>query len=150
MQKTRDYEHQFVNRGAVGTCRLRVYEELGERPVVVATQRHAPFGEPDPTTLLNASRRIAADLIEGSIVRGSHRAVITEMIEKLDKEGDPQRFRNSAPFWFVEEYLEPRHQLRFVWFQGYYTVTDSGIGNPIREDTTCQEVEELIGASLDD
>jgi hypothetical protein len=151
MQKTRDYEHQFVNRSAVGTCRIRVYEELGERPVVVATQRHAPSGHPDPTTLVSASRRIAADLIQEGILRESYRAVTLEMLEKAVQEGDVQRFRNSAPFRFVEEYLEPRHQLSFVWFEVYYIVTEGGIGNVIlREDATREEVEERIGASLDD
>jgi hypothetical protein len=27
MRKTRDFEHEFEHRGAVGTCRIRVYEQ---------------------------------------------------------------------------------------------------------------------------
>jgi len=150
MQKTRDYAHQFVNRGAVGTCRLRVYEELGERPVVVATQRRAPAGEPDPTVLLNGATVIAADLIQEGIIRGSHRAVSQEVLEKAMRLKSVKPIADVAPFRFVEEYLEPRHRITFLWFDRYDIVTEGRIGNPIREYTTREEVEELIGAVLDD
>ena len=51
----RNYEHRFVHRRAVGSCRIRAYEELGERSVLVATQQRAPQA-PDPLSVLQASR----------------------------------------------------------------------------------------------
>jgi hypothetical protein len=150
MQKTRDFEHQFVHRGAVGGCRIRVYEQLGERPVVVATQGRGPFGEPEPLILVEGARTIAADLIEEGIIHGSYRAVTVEMLEKMAREGDVRSLCNSAPFWFVVERLQHRQQLTFLWFQGYYELAPGELGNLIREDTTREAVEGFIGASLDD
>ena len=148
MQKTRDYEHRFVSRGAVGTCRLRVYEELGERPVVVVTQRREPAGEPDPTSLLIASSVIAADLIEDGTLPEFYGRL--EWREKAVARSSLQPIRDTAPFRFVAEYLEPRRRFSFIWFDRYDIVTPGRIGNRYREDATREEVEELIGGSLDD
>jgi hypothetical protein len=154
MQKTRDYEHHFVHQGAVGLCRVRVYEELGERPVVIATQQQAPV-EAGPTNILSASRVIAADLIRDGTL--SEFYMRQELIEKAIREGSARAIANVAPFVFVEEYLEPRHRIALLWFERYDVFglirtgeTEYQIGNPIRADSTRQEVEGWIGASLDD
>ena len=150
MEKTHDFEHQFVHRGAVGTCRIRVYEQEGERPVVVATQGFGPFGEPEPLILVSGAKTIAADLIREGIVSESYKAVTLEMLEKWVKEGDFQAIRNSAPFWFIVERLVPPYQLTSLWFVGYYATTPGELGDIIREDTPREAVEELIGDSLDE
>jgi hypothetical protein len=53
--------------------------------------------------------------------------------------------------------FEPEHKLAFLWFNSYETVslrtdgkTQVQIGNPYRQDTSCEEVEVLIAASLAD
>ena len=80
VEKARDFEHQFVHRGAVGWCRIRVYEQLSERPVVVATKGRGPFGEPEPMILVEGPKTIAADLIENGIIPESYRALTPEML----------------------------------------------------------------------
>lgn len=150
MRKTRDFQHRFVHRGAVGECRVRVYEQEGERPVVVATQDFGPFGQPEPSILASGPQTIAADLIREGIVPESLRAVTPEMLERMAREGDVRLLRNSAPFRFVVERLVPPYRLTALWFEGYYELAQGQIGNIIREHTTRAEVEELIGASLDD
>lgn len=98
MEKTRDFEHQFVHRGAVGSCRVRVYEQVGERPVVVATQGLGPWGDPEPMILGSGAASIAGNLIEKGVVPGSYRAITLEMLEKAAQTGDTKAIRNSAPF----------------------------------------------------
>lgn len=148
MEKTHDFTQDFVHRGAVGSCRVRVYEQMGERPVVVATQGFGPFGQPETSIKGMGASTVAMDLIEKGIVRESYRAVTMEMIEKWVKHGDLRDIRNSAPFWFVLEVLHPRHELTFLWFEQYYPTTQGTIGNIMREETSQVEVEDLIGASL--
>lgn len=150
MRKTRDFDHEFVHRGAVGACRVRVYEQEGERPVVVATQGFGAFGQPEPSILVDGPQTIAADLIREGIVPESQRAITVEMLEEATKTKDLRRIRNSAPFRFVVERLVPPYQLTSLWFEGYYELMPGQIGNIVREETTRAEVEKLIGASLDD
>ncbi len=61
MRKERGYEHVFENEGVESSCRIRVFKD-GEKPVVIATQQHAPQG-PVYSPILSAAEVFAADLI---------------------------------------------------------------------------------------
>ena len=152
MQKTQAYQLDYVNRGIVGYCRIRIYEELGERPVVIATQERASR-EVHPGAVGNAAPVIAAHLIRDGFL-----PVFTINMETRTKsvQGQTQKYvRSQAPFIFVGEYLEPQHRLYCCWFDGYeiYGVVYNGevenrIGNAFREVTSKERIEDLIGQSL--
>ena len=149
VEKAYDFRHEFLHKGAVGECRVRICEQLGERPVVVATQGFDRFGQPDPAIAASGPSSIAASLIEKGLIRGSYTATTFEMLEKAVQTGDTTAIRNSAPFAFVREILSPRHELTFIWFENYYGTIEGRIGNIAeRQNTSMREVEALIGASL--
>ncbi len=149
-RKMRDYEHRFENEGMDVSCRIRVYDG-DERPIVIATQRHAPGG-PIHSSIINAAEIIAADLIKDGTLSEFHMG--QEIREESVRRQTLKLYAEVAPFVFVEEYLEPRHQLSFLWFDSYEILgliigdrTQEQIGNPYRQDTTRDEVETLIGVS---
>lgn len=152
MKKECDFEHEFTNEGVVGKCRVRVYKEDIERPVVIATQQQKPQGE-YPDSVFHAANVIAAYLIKHGTLREFHMNYepLTEPVQKQSTEP-------VAPFVFVEEYLEPEQFLAFLRFDSYKMdgrivagEMQEQIGNPSREETNRAEVEKLIGAAcLDD
>lgn len=153
MKKERDFEHEFTNESVVGKCRVRVYKEGIERPVVIATQPRAPQGA-HRGSVLNAANIIAAYLINDGTLREFHvnYDVRTEAVQRQST----KPIEEVAPFVFVEEYLEPEHFLAFLWFDSYEILglilageTQEQIGNSYREETNRAEVGKLIGASLD-
>lgn len=151
-RKMRDYEHRFENEGTEGSCRIRVYDG-DERPIVIATQRRAPEG-PIYSSVISAAGIIAADLIRDGTLSEFH--MDQEIREESVQRQTLELYAEAAPFVFVEEYLEPRHQLSFLWFDSYEILgliiggkTREQIGNPYRQATTRNEVEALIGVSSD-
>jgi hypothetical protein len=153
MLKRRDYEHHFTNQGAQGSCRIRVYQN-GGRPVVIATQERAPSGA-SYSSIIGAAEVIAADLIADGTLPEFH--VSYEIRTQAVQARSAKPIADVAPFVFVEEYLEPEHRLRLLWFDSYevrtYIMggrTQGQIGNPSHQETNRAEVEALIGASLDE
>jgi hypothetical protein len=148
MDKAYDFRHEYFHRRAVGECRIRIYEQIGERPVVVVTQGFDRFGQPDPGFTSKPSS-IAASLIEKGLIRGSRTATTLEMLEKAAQTGDTTAISNSAPFAFVQEVIHPRHELAFIWFVAYYETVKGEIGDVARRQGASRtEVEALIGHSL--
>lgn len=153
VRKVRDYEHHFENDGTKGSCRVRIYE--GEdRPVVIATQHRRPQGAP-LDSVLNSANIIAADLVRDGIL--SETQISHEVREKSVQDQSLEPIADVAPFVFVEEYLEPEHELAFIWFDSYSILslvlngeTQDQLGNPYRQDANRAEVEVLIAASLDE
>lgn len=151
-RKMRDYEHPFENYGTKGSCRIRVYDG-DERPVVIATQQRAPDG-PVYSSIISAAEVIAANLIRDGTLSEFH--LSPEIREESFRAGIMEPYAKVAPFVFIEEYLEPQHQLNFLWFDSYSVLglivegkTQEQIGNPFRKTTTREEVENLIGMSSD-
>lgn len=149
MQKTRDYEHRYADHDDnSGVCRVRVYEEGLRRPVVVATDLPKNEG-----VAANAAEFIAADLIREGILSEAHVShdIRTEAVQK----GILDPISKVAPFVFVEERTDSERSFNFLWFHSYEIIgliingrTRECIGQPEWQPTSREEVEALIGASL--
>lgn len=151
MKKTKDYEHRYEDHdGNPGICRIRIFEEGTRRPVVVATD----LSKNEGVSVTNAAEFIAADLIKEGVLSEANvsHEVRTEAVQK----GTLEPISNVAPFVFVEERIEPEHGFSFLWFHSYEIIglVNDGtvrerIGQPEWQPTSREEVEALVGASLD-
>jgi hypothetical protein len=72
------------------------------------------------------------------------------------QKGTVEPISNVAPFVFVEEHLEPERSFSFLWFHSYEIIslvidskTRKCIGQPEWQPTSREQVEALVGASLD-
>lgn len=151
MRKTYDYEHHYEDHdNNPSICRIRVFEEGGRRPVVVATE----LSKNEGASVSSAAEFIAADLIKEDVLSEAHLSHEVRM-EAMQK-GTLEPISNVAPFVLVEERIQPKHTFSFLWFHSYEILgllisgkTREYIGQPEWQPTSREEVEELVGASLD-
>lgn len=133
LPKTHDYLHRY--RGYWdddGLCRIRVFQEAGRTPVIVASA----LPENRSTSITNVAEYLAA-------------AVVARHL--------PGRFEEQDPFHWLEEYPPLRRRergpvftaVRFasytpraVWFNGVERV---GLGKPTWLPMTREQVAALIG-----
>jgi hypothetical protein len=141
MQKTNDYRYPFQGYyGSEAVCRIRVYEQEGKVPVVIASELLENTG----TSITNMAEFLAAEIIAKHF---------------------PQRFEEELPVHWVEHYEPERRGKREATDREYDLVTFATwtpkveyrhgrqrvkLGTPDWHPSTKEAVEQLIEQPLDE
>lgn len=137
MELTHDFRkpyHGFWNTG--GLCRIRVYEEQGQKPVVICSQ----LPNNDNTSVTNVVEYLAAEIVE-------------EFLPDLPDSAVPFLWVQHYPPESLPDYVSERFSL--VTFSSYQAVTKRTgrpnlperltLGEPTWEEISHRKVNELIG-----